>query len=81
MQSQTNNVVYMIVWAILLIIVAWPLAWFIAPIWVFLLPFEALIPPGSFRNGVDRFTTRRPAGSRPLLSNTSHRQMMMPGAW
>lgn len=44
MQTQKNNFVYMIIWLVLLILVAWPLAWFIAPIWVFLLAFEAVIP-------------------------------------
>jgi hypothetical protein len=52
MQTQKNNVVYMVIWIVLLILVAWPLAWFIAPIWVFLLAFEALIPQGTLIAGV-----------------------------
>jgi hypothetical protein len=49
--QQQNNNIYMVVWAVLLLFIAWPLAWFIAPIWVVLLPFEAAVPPGAFCAG------------------------------
>jgi len=45
-EQQTGRGVYMVAWTILLICLSWPLAWFVAPIWVFLLPFEIVVPPG-----------------------------------
>jgi len=47
LQQQQSKLVYMVIWTILLVLVAWPLAFFVASIWVFLLPFEALIPVGT----------------------------------
>lgn len=47
-QEQKSSV-YMVVWIILLVVIAWPLAWFVAPIWIILLPFEAVLAPGTFR--------------------------------
>ena len=38
--------VYRIFWVLLLVLIAWPLAWFLAPIWIVLMPLEALFPPG-----------------------------------
>jgi hypothetical protein len=36
---------YSIVWGLLFFAVVWPLSWFVAPIWVFLLIGEAFFPP------------------------------------
>lgn len=45
MESSTtaNTVLYTIAWALLLVFLAWPLAWFCVSCWIFLLPFEGLV--------------------------------------
>jgi hypothetical protein len=40
--SSYSPIVYKILWTLVLIIIAWPLAYFCATWWVFLLPFEGI---------------------------------------
>jgi len=37
-----NKCVYSIIWTLVLVIIVWPLAYFCATWWIFLLPFEGL---------------------------------------
>ena len=41
-----ERTVYTVIWVILLILVAWPLAWLLAPVWIVLLALEAVFSPG-----------------------------------
>lgn len=51
-----GNICYSLVWLILLIFVAWPIACFVAPIWIFLMPFEAFLPCiGDINGFLERF--------------------------
>jgi hypothetical protein len=45
--KEDQKLLYSIVWALVLICIGWPLAWFVAPVWIFLLPFEAILQPGT----------------------------------
>jgi len=40
--ARQNKIVYTIIWILLLIFLAWPIAGFCAAWWVFFLPFEGL---------------------------------------
>lgn len=42
-----QRAVYTVFWIVLLILVAWPLAWLLAPAWIVLLALEAVFPPGT----------------------------------
>jgi hypothetical protein len=46
-QDKNQKIVYSVVWALVLLCIAWPLAWFITPVWIFLLPFESILQPGT----------------------------------
>eukprot|EP00536_Pseudo-nitzschia_multiseries_P002917 jgi/Psemu1/301664/fgenesh1_kg.41_\ len=39
-----NNFFFSIIWLIVLIFLAWPIAWACAWFWILLQPFEAIIP-------------------------------------
>ncbi|VDL40682.1 unnamed protein product [Hymenolepis diminuta] len=45
------GIIYSILWALLVIFIAWPVAGFVACIYVFLLPFAACITP--LESGLD----------------------------
>jgi hypothetical protein len=47
--KDNQKLLYSIVWTLVLICIGWPLAWFITPVWIFLLPFEAILQPGTYR--------------------------------
>lgn len=48
-QPETREkTVHVVLWVILLFLVAWPLAWLVAPIWIVLLPFEAVFYPSEY---------------------------------
>ena len=40
--AKNNNIVYSVIWILLLIFLAWPIAGFCSAWWVFFLPFEGL---------------------------------------
>ena len=46
--KEDSRCFYSIAWIIFLIILVWPLAWAVAPFWIFLQPFEAFIPVCKF---------------------------------
>jgi hypothetical protein len=44
-QPQQQKLQFQIAWGIVLVLIAWPLSWtIIAPVYIFLLPFEPLLP-------------------------------------
>jgi hypothetical protein len=45
--TSNQKLLYSVVWALVLLCIGWPLAWFIAPVWIFLLPFESILQPGT----------------------------------
>jgi hypothetical protein len=45
-ESDVNKqLVQRLIWLFVTVFIAWPLAWFAAPVWVFLLPLEAVLEP------------------------------------
>jgi len=51
-----GNVLYSIVWILLLFFVAWPIATIVSPFWILLMPFEDLLGCISDINGfLERF--------------------------
>jgi len=53
-----GNPCYSLVWLIILVFIAWPLAIFITPFWLFLQPLEAFCSLFADINGVlERFVT------------------------
>jgi len=54
----SGNICYSLVWLILLVFLAWPIAMLISPIWIILLPFEAFCGIIADLNGfLERFVT------------------------
>lgn len=43
-EEKKQSLARSVIWLILLICLAWPMSWFLAPVYIFLMPFEALIP-------------------------------------
>lgn len=44
---EKRNLVYQIIWIVFLMVLVWPLAWTISPVWIVLLALEAFIPQGA----------------------------------
>jgi len=43
-EEKKQSLARSVIWLVLLICLAWPMSWFLAPVYIFLMPFEALIP-------------------------------------